>query len=63
MEDTSSSSSSSDSVFTIPIKYQLVDFVGNGDYGLVAKCIRSDTGETVALKISRYSYTAAQEVG
>ncbi|XP_062300182.1 homeodomain-interacting protein kinase 1-like [Scomber scombrus] len=61
MEDTSSSSSSSDSVFTIPINYRLVDFVGKGDYGLVAKCIRSDTGEAVALKISRYSYTAAQE--
>ncbi|CAK6960003.1 homeodomain-interacting protein kinase 1-like isoform X1 [Scomber scombrus] len=61
MEDTSSSSSSSDSVFTIPNNYRLVDFVGKGDYGLVAKCIRSDTGEAVALKISRYSYTAAQE--
>ena len=64
MEDASSSSSCCDSdVFSIPSDYELVDFVGDGDYGIVAKCKHRDTGETVAIKVSRYGDAAAREVG
>uniref|UniRef100_A0A3B4XLW0 Protein kinase domain-containing protein n=1 Tax=Seriola lalandi dorsalis TaxID=1841481 RepID=A0A3B4XLW0_SERLL len=34
-------------VFPIPSDYELVDFVGSGDYGTVVKCRKRDTGETV----------------
>ncbi|XP_044199465.1 homeodomain-interacting protein kinase 1-like isoform X1 [Thunnus albacares] len=62
MEDTSSSSSCSDSdVFPIPSDYELVEFVGDGDYGIVAKCKHRDTGETVAIKVSRYGDAVAHE--
>uniref|UniRef100_A0A3B4U490 Protein kinase domain-containing protein n=1 Tax=Seriola dumerili TaxID=41447 RepID=A0A3B4U490_SERDU len=38
-------------VFPIPSDYELVDFVGSGDYGTVVKCRKRDTGETVAIKL------------
>lgn len=56
-------SSSDSDVYPIPSDYELVDFVGSGDYGIVAKCKKRDTGETVAIKISRFAQTATQEVG
>ncbi|KAM7366836.1 hypothetical protein PAMP_014780 [Pampus punctatissimus] len=63
MEDSSSNSSSSDSdVFPIPSDYELVDFVGDGDYGIVAKCKHRDTGKTVAIKIVKYGDIGPHEV-
>ncbi|KAI3366989.1 hypothetical protein L3Q82_009623, partial [Scortum barcoo] len=49
-------------VYPIPSNYELVDFVGSGDYGIVAKCKMRDTGDLVAIKISRFAKTTAREV-
>ncbi|XP_044042976.1 homeodomain-interacting protein kinase 2-like isoform X2 [Siniperca chuatsi] len=45
-------SSSDSDVYPIPSDYELIDFVGSGDYGTVAKCKNRDTGEPVAIKAS-----------
>lgn len=50
-------------VYPIPSEYELVDFVGSGDFGIVAKCKKRDTGDTVAIKVSRLVQAATREVG
>ncbi|XP_050928048.1 homeodomain-interacting protein kinase 3-like [Lates calcarifer] len=55
-------SSSDPDAYPIPSNYELLDFVGSGDYGTVAKCRKRDTGETVIIKVSRFVQTAAREV-
>uniref|UniRef100_A0A3Q1JSK2 Protein kinase domain-containing protein n=1 Tax=Anabas testudineus TaxID=64144 RepID=A0A3Q1JSK2_ANATE len=55
--------SSNPDVYPIPSEYELVDFVGSGDFGIVVKCKKRDTGETVAIKVSRLVQYATREVG
>ncbi|XP_056219444.1 homeodomain-interacting protein kinase 3-like [Seriola aureovittata] len=53
--------SSDPDVFPIPSDCELVDFVSSGDYGTVVKCRKRDTGETVAIKVSRFVQNATKE--
>ncbi|XP_018539063.1 homeodomain-interacting protein kinase 1 [Lates calcarifer] len=47
---------------TLPENYEVLDIVGKGCYGVVAKCYKQDSKETVAVKVSQYTKTAKKEI-
>ncbi|XP_067428764.1 homeodomain-interacting protein kinase 2-like [Thunnus thynnus] len=48
--------------FKLPTNYKCLEIVGKGSFGVVAKCYKRDSGETVAVKISRNTSNAKKEL-
>ncbi|XP_044067032.1 homeodomain-interacting protein kinase 1-like isoform X2 [Siniperca chuatsi] len=46
----------------LPANYKFLEIMGKGCYGVVAKCFKEDSKETVAVKVSRYTENAKTEV-
>ncbi|XP_037621994.1 homeodomain-interacting protein kinase 2-like isoform X2 [Sebastes umbrosus] len=62
--DTSTPSSKEKTLFSelpIPKEYDILQIVGQGGFGKVVKCVKRDTNETVAIKISHDGYNLSGE--